>query len=100
MDFAVHTIYTHKADFASRDHSTIAARDIADYLLRIISGYEQKHTCKFLAAGISPELIDLSPRLIARLWAELDILPVSLEQETVAPTVDEAAGSMARQCVA
>lgn len=105
----MHLLYLHKAD--GSDASVPTAHAIAEYVIDIIGKYEQMHSCKFLAAGISCELIELSPRLPARLFAELDVVPISLtchsyaadaERGGVAAAhagVDEVADSMARKCI-
>ncbi|TID15851.1 glycosyltransferase family 4 protein [Venturia nashicola] len=84
---------------------------LSDQLLSSIQQYEQGHQCKIQGAGITKHVVDLSPKLPRRLWAELDILPFifdrGLEPPAASPvkkvdigvTVDEEADSMARKCL-
>jgi alpha,alpha-trehalose phosphorylase (configuration-retaining) len=84
------------------------ANALSNHLVRSIQQYEEDHQCKILGAGFSKHVIDLSPNLPSRLWAELDILPFSFDRglkSTLAKklqtglTVDEEADSMARKCL-
>lgn len=81
---------------------------LSDHLVGTIQQYEKDHQCKILGAGIMKHVIDMSPNLPSRLWAELDILPFvfdrGLEEPLakklyISPTVDEEADSMARKCI-
>jgi hypothetical protein len=81
---------------------------LSDHLVDTIQRYENDHHCKILGAGITQHVIDMSPNLPSRLWAELDILPFVFDRKLKAPlaeklhiglTVDEEADSMARKCL-
>lgn len=87
---------------------SILASALSDQLVGAIQQYEEDHQCKILGAGILKHVIDLSPSLPSRLWAEMDILPFSFDRGLEAPlaknlhidlTVDEEADSMARKCL-
>lgn len=71
-----------------------------------IRRYEKQHLYKFVGTGINKHLVELSPQLPARLWADLDIVSLvfemGLEYRGTVPnilTVDEEADSMARKCL-
>lgn len=83
--------------------------DLADHLVREIQKYREKHLCKFLGAGITQKLYDISPALPAKLWLELDIVALVFRQDSPthfnlrnrppAMSVDEQADAVARQAV-
>jgi len=75
-------------------------------MVKNIRGYEKEHLYKFVGAGISKNLVELSPQLPARLWADLDIVPLvfemGMEYRAVLMnhlSIDEEADSMARKCL-
>ena len=81
---------------------------LAEYLIREVRNYEHRNMYKYVGAGLSQEIYRLSPQIPARLWAELDIVPLVLKEEEggslvagknteVALGVDEQADSMARK---
>jgi glycosyltransferase involved in cell wall biosynthesis len=79
---------------------------LADHFISNILKYQQDHLCKFMGAGITKALVDMSPRLPSRLWYELDIVPMvfkqglgNLEDPTDKVTIDEEADGMARKCI-
>lgn len=85
---------------------------IAEYVLMALQKYEREHLCKFLCAGLPADLLESSPRLCSRLWAEMDVTPIALhvrgrlvdEGELKhlhwkSKTVDEQADSMARRSI-
>lgn len=125
IDFAVETL-------GGRDHSPSPSRDagngtdsgtersgvktpsfnpediapfLAEDFVQKVREYQQQHFYKFVGAGITKRLATLSPVLPARLWSELDIVPMIFEQGLEYPqdrkeqqfTVDEEADSMARK---
>ncbi|KAF2263943.1 glycosyltransferase family 4 protein [Lojkania enalia] len=81
----------------------------ANWLIERISTYQSEHLYKFIGAGLTKKVVELSPQLPSRLWLELDIVPVVLKESngkphadknrSVALTVDESADKMARKCV-
>jgi hypothetical protein len=96
-------------DETSKDN-TAKATMLADYIITSISKYSHSHFYKFAGAGISKPLATLAPQLCARLWAELDIVPLVFERSFEDPlkqspatqpplSVDEEADSMARKCL-
>lgn len=81
---------------------------LADELVRRVGEYRQKHLYKFLGAGLTDKLVNLSPQLPARLWLELDIVPFvfplsesshEVKYSHTALAVDEEADSMARKAI-
>ena len=120
IDFAVHTLHVEpsavdgKADGSCPTNLPAdpneQATGIADYLVCAIRNYQQKNQSKFLGAGLSQEVIKLSPQAPARLWADLDIVPVVIhgdedggllngQELEAAIGVDELADSLARKCL-
>ncbi|KAK4545333.1 hypothetical protein LTR36_003513 [Oleoguttula mirabilis] len=121
VDFAVHnlSVSPEKAK-AQRDSSGPThlpadkvgqAAAIADYLVCSIRDYEQRNSYKFLGAGIAQEVVQLSPQTPARLWSELDIVPVVIPEKEGGSLrsgenmdgvlgVDELADSLTRKCLA
>ena len=86
------------------------ATEIANYIVSAVKKYETEHQYKFLGVGISSEIVDLSPQAPARIWMELDIIPVMIRDEEggsmssgkkvdAIRAVDELADSMARKCL-
>ncbi|TKA83879.1 hypothetical protein B0A55_00126 [Friedmanniomyces simplex] len=106
VDFALHELYT-RATEHTRDDAGSAAGAITDHIIDNIRDYEGKHLAKFAGAGISSYLAEKSPGLPARLWADLDILPIVLSDDQTAPQenepgsvpveLDEMADAMARR---
>ncbi|KAI7154955.1 glycosyltransferase family 4 protein, partial [Hortaea werneckii] len=120
IDFAVHTLSvdpniegivqdTSCPTFLPRDRDG-QEKAIASYIICIVGNYSKKIQYKFLGCGLSQELLQLSPQTAARLWAELDIVPVViphseggslLSGRMIDPTlgVDELADSLSRKCL-
>ncbi|KAF2128446.1 glycosyltransferase family 4 protein [Dothidotthia symphoricarpi CBS 119687] len=70
---------------------------ISDLIVEKIKSYQAQHLFKFIGAGLTEQLVALSHGLPARLWSEVDIVPLVL-----GPTqniTDEEADSMARKAV-
>lgn len=110
IDFAVTTLQ--KQNWANgTENSAAQGRSvaIADFLIKQIRGYMEKHLYKFVGAGLTKLVVELSPELPSRLWLELDIVPFVLEASpsqyrlrkahAQSTTVDEEADSMARKCL-
>lgn len=82
---------------------------LADYFVDKIRNYQQEHRYKFVGAGLTRKVVQMSPQLPARLWWELDIVPLVFDkplEDPLAQTgrhgimfVDEEADSMARKCL-
>ncbi|KAF2811447.1 trehalose synthase (Ccg-9) [Mytilinidion resinicola] len=81
---------------------------LADYFVEKIRQYQQDHLYKFVGAGLTKKVVQMSPNLPARLWWELDIVPLIFETGLEEPfpkagrrgiAVDEEADSMARKCL-
>jgi hypothetical protein len=100
MDFAVHVLY---AVVEGHEHSPSTeaekAQAIAGYLIDVVRKYSSRNLYKILGAGLSSELVAMSPQLPSMLWSELDILPMALIRDGHFTDVDEVADSMARKCV-
>ncbi|KJX95513.1 trehalose synthase like protein [Zymoseptoria brevis] len=99
MDFAVHELYARTDKHQPMASPTEKAQAIAGHLIEMISKYSQKNMYKVLGAGLSSELVALSPQLPSMLWADFDILPMALVKDGDFTDVDELADSMARRCV-
>jgi hypothetical protein len=82
---------------------------IADHFITELHQYRKDHLCKLLGAGVTLDLHRKAPTLCARLWAELDIVPIVLESTPLLPikqahrtkgiNFDEVADSAARKCL-
>ncbi|KAF2203443.1 glycosyltransferase family 4 protein [Delitschia confertaspora ATCC 74209] len=84
---------------------------ISDYLIEGIREYRKAHLYKFLGVGLTKQTVEMCPQLPARLWWELDVVPLVFEtgfEYPYLPTksrhhrgimVDEEADSMARKCL-
>ncbi|KAI9775361.1 MAG: hypothetical protein M1839_001277 [Geoglossum umbratile] len=107
IDYSVHIL---KIPESSSAH--YVSDLIAEYVLMALQKYEREHLCKFLCAGLPADLLEWSPRLCSRLWAEMDVIPIVLhvrgrlvdEGELkhlhwTSKTVDEQADSMARRSI-
>ncbi|CAJ2500436.1 Uu.00g032890.m01.CDS01 [Anthostomella pinea] len=120
IDFAVHQLSVKEQDVRDKQDSECPtslptdsagqATAVAEYVVCKIRNYCSQNSYKFLGAGISQEIIKLSPRAPARLWAELDIVPIVIRDEEGGSMerakevdavlgVDELADSMARKCL-
>lgn len=75
--------------------------------MKQIKTYQEEHFYKFLGLGMTKMVAIMSPLLPAKLWAELDVVPMIFELGLEKPlgtqsarfTVDEEADSMARKCL-
>ena len=89
-----------------------ASNSIADFIISKLSKYQHEHLCKILGAGVPQKVTSMSPTLCSRLWAELDVLPVSPHDYSIEGlkaehdqiswdnrSVEEQADSMARKCI-
>ena len=118
IDFAVHTLHVRPSHVDGLSNGSCPAdlpaspedqaTSIADYLVCTIMDYRQKNHYKVLGAGIGQELAKLSPQAAARLWTDLDIVPVVIEGATgqhqgselgIRMDIDELADSLARKCL-
>jgi hypothetical protein len=85
------------------------AEALAAYLVEKARNYQKEHLYKFVGAGLSRQAVQMSPKLPAKLWLELDIVPLVFETGLEYPypqknphssiSVDEEADSMARKCL-
>ena len=85
------------------------AEVLAAYLVEKIRHYQEEHLYKFVGAGLTRHAVQMSPKLPAKLWQELDIVPLVFEIGLENPysqknhhssiSVDEEADSMARKCL-
>lgn len=118
IDFAVHTLGANgqkASDDSSRATALPKGKDeqadvIAEYLICSIRDYEGKNYYKFVGAGLSNEILDISPKLPSRLWLELDIVPIlvkdaeggsmdAAKRTDHVTGVDELADSLTRKCI-
>jgi glycosyltransferase involved in cell wall biosynthesis len=81
---------------------------LADYIIKSIRWYEHTTFVKVVGAGLPHALQTMSPTLCSRLWLELDIVPIVIQQPHehterislwLSKRVDEQADSMARKCI-
>ena len=82
------------------------ASTLAEHIVLRIRQYAEERNYKFVGAGITQATLKLSPCLSARMWADLDVVPLVFAAKIDAPlklqqelAVDEQADSMARECV-
>jgi alpha,alpha-trehalose phosphorylase (configuration-retaining) len=123
IDFAVHKLRVRNKDVSGSQGNEDKSRntclptdqegqatEMGEFLVQSIQKYEQDNHYKFLGAGISQEVVKLSPQAPARIWAALDIVPIVIRNEEggsmdsgnkvdAVKTVDELADSMARKCL-
>nr|OQO27109.1 hypothetical protein B0A51_06017 [Rachicladosporium sp. CCFEE 5018] len=102
VDFAIHTVdFSHNEHEAAVRGLSIGGRTnvLEDFLANTLETIARDRACKFVGAGIAPEVIRACPKLPSRLWNELDILPVALDRDSNCGDVDEIADLMARKCV-
>jgi len=102
---------TYSIDFAVHKVPVGAFKDMAasltDHIVAYMKEYEENCMYKFVGGGIGKTLMDLCPELPARLWAELDLVPLifelgveqSIEHGNGLVGVDEEADAMARKCL-
>jgi alpha,alpha-trehalose phosphorylase (configuration-retaining) len=102
IDFSVQVIRQDDGCSSQKDRPSL----LADHFISSILEYQQTHFYKFAGAGITEQLVNMSPELPSRLWSELDIVPMvfghGLEILGDPPgtrTIDENADSMARKCL-
>lgn len=121
IDFMVETLYGTKSTATSAASSEVGSGfstplssgdtiyDLADHIVAKIRDYREKNLAKFMGAGMTQFVTELSPRLPARLWSALDIVafvfkPGSDEesiskQQTGFISVDEDSAWLARKTV-
>jgi hypothetical protein len=85
------------------------AEALAAYLVEKVRNYQKEHLYKFVGAGFSRQAVQMSPKLPAKFWRELDIVPLVFEvglkypypqkNHHISISVDEEADSMARKCL-
>jgi alpha,alpha-trehalose phosphorylase (configuration-retaining) len=105
QDFSVKTLELDGSEESRQDIVT-------DYIIKDLSSYERKIFAKFIGAGVPDELMKMAPKLCSRLWAELDIVPITTKPGEESHSyrgnntphwdmknVDEQADSMARKCI-
>ncbi|CAG8670016.1 16449_t:CDS:2, partial [Acaulospora colombiana] len=49
---------------------------IADFIVQTIKDFSKEHLMKFVGAGVTSRLVELSPNICGRLWRDLDIVPL------------------------
>lgn len=121
VDFAVHTL--NEAGHVARDGLSCPVRlpsgtgpqavTIAEYIIGTMRDYAVQHSCKFLGAGLTSDVLEVCPDVLSRLWLELDIVPILVtlgegdggvtggqSNRMMGAGVDELADSMARKCLA
>jgi hypothetical protein len=91
------------SDFEAR------AAVLSDFMVSILKKYQEEHLYKFVGAGLSKKVAEISPELPSKLWLELDAVPLVLDPVASQShptrtrchpmTVDEEADMMARKCL-
>jgi hypothetical protein len=101
-DFSIKTVS------AAENGSTHNNDFLADYIIKSIRTYEHRTFTKVIGAGLPHALQSLSPTLCSRLWLEVDVVPIVVQQQHehkerislwLSKRVDEQADSMARKCI-
>lgn len=105
---------TYLLDFIGVSFPTSStASELATSLLSALKDYSDKHLEKILGVAIPRKLEELCPSLCPSIWAELDIVPIVLDEEVGADIpahnaaflhpenkpIDEQAESLARKCI-
>jgi len=83
---------------------------LADFFITKLKAYQADHHYKYIGAGINERTVHYCPQLPSRLWQELDIVPLVLEDKPRPDAfrakrghshlyVDEEADSMARKAL-
>lgn len=102
IDFAIKNVS------AAESNSTNNHDFLADWIIKSLRSYEHKTFTKVVGAGLPHALQTTSPTLCSRLWLELDIVPIVIQQHHehkemislwLSKRVDEQADSMARKCI-
>ncbi|KAK2666580.1 hypothetical protein RAB80_017697 [Fusarium oxysporum f. sp. vasinfectum] len=85
--------------------------EITDHIIVTAREYQHDHAEKFIGLAMSTDLAERCPDLCARLWLELDIIPIvlrkveekvswgSYDEQLPFKSLDEQAESMARKCI-
>ncbi|KAJ5360800.1 hypothetical protein N7517_009991 [Penicillium concentricum] len=91
--------------------------ELGDFMINSLRNYSHTHTVKFIGLAMPHRIPDEYPTLRARLWAEVDVLPLIIDEGNREArdnkfilghpeqksfwnrTLDEQAESMARRCV-
>ena len=85
------------------------AAALSDFMVSRVKKYQEEHLYKFVGAGLSKKLVEMSPELPSKLWLEIDAVPLVLDpvasqshptRTRLHPTtVDEEADMMVRKCL-
>ncbi|KAI1434011.1 glycosyltransferase family 4 protein [Xylaria sp. CBS 124048] len=99
VDFMIEHLPFKSSGLKKNDH-------IADFIIDAAREYEFDNNVKFVGAAMPSRLAEISPKLCARLWLDLDVVPIVIPYSPKSSRfwmnseVDEQADSMARKCVA
>lgn len=95
--------------FPSRASEKEVHQEIQDFIIKQLQEYSDSHMEKFIGLGMPSIITERCPHLARRLWAELDIVPIVVQQQEPvrgsrqttweSKSVDEIAESMARKCI-
>ncbi|KAK4551596.1 hypothetical protein LTR86_011067 [Recurvomyces mirabilis] len=104
VDFAVYALHIRVDGHDQRNpclssYAERRAQALSAFFIDTLREVARANACKFIGAGIASEIIQWSPQLPARLWIELDILPIALDMGESKMDVSESADSMARKCI-
>lgn len=100
VDYAIREIKLDKVNDPDYDR-------IAQHAREMIRRYEKNNFIKFIGAGLPVTLASAAPTVCSRLWLDLDIVPIVIDDDRFisessfweAKRVDEQADSMARKCL-
>lgn len=105
---------TYLVDFIEHRFPPAAAgknvhQEIEDFVIKQLQEYSDSHMEKFIGLAMPSMVTERCPHLARRLWVELDIVPIVVQQNEPVrdsrhvswevKSVDELAESMARKCI-
>lgn len=81
-EFIVHSVrIPYQAPFTAFTDSCAQSENagsvICDYIVDAVRFFQSRNQYKYLGAGLSQEVVRLSPGLPAKLWLDLDIVPIT-----------------------
>ncbi|PLB52794.1 UDP-Glycosyltransferase/glycogen phosphorylase [Aspergillus steynii IBT 23096] len=112
---------TYLLDFVQQElkpkNNGSSCAELGDFVINQLQQYSERHMEKFIGVAMPQRVADACPGLSSRLWAELDVLPLVLREESRREgddkfafglpdskawkirSIDEQAESMGRKCV-
>jgi hypothetical protein len=104
IDFAVYVLHVQVDGYDQHEPSSTLnieqrATELNTFFIDTLREVARANTCKFVGAGVCSKIVRWSPQLPARLWTELDILPITLDTKDTNQDASGSADSMARNCI-